>query len=112
EDELRAASLSVRIVGGVAFYERMEIKDALSYLVLLRNPKSDAHLQRIINRPARKIGKTTVGRLVEHAAARGVSLWEALGDAKAAGLSAGVAKRVAQVKAMIEELRALVDTVP
>lgn len=112
EDELRTAGLSVRILGGVAFYERMEIKDAISYLVLLRNPRSDAHLTRIINKPPRKIGKTTVGRLVEHAAARGTSLHESLADAKAAGLSASAAKRVAAVGAMLEELRALVDTLP
>src|SRR5690606_38198689 len=112
EDELRQMALSVRIVGGVAFYERMEIKDVLSYLVLLRNPKSDAHLVRIINKPPRKIGKTTVGKLAEHAAARGISLWDALAQGRDAGLSPAVANRVAGVRAMIEELAAVSREVP
>jgi DNA helicase-2/ATP-dependent DNA helicase PcrA len=111
EDELRQMALSVRIVGGVAFYERMEIKDVLAYLILLRNPKSDAHLIRVINRPPRKIGKTTVTKLVEHAAASGTSLWEALGQGREAGLSAAVASRVAQVRALIEELRGISENV-
>jgi DNA helicase-2/ATP-dependent DNA helicase PcrA len=112
EDEVRAMALGVRIVGGVAFYERMEVKDALSYLILLRNPASDAHLTRIINRPARKIGKTTVTRLVEHAGAQGISLWAALVDPKAAGLKPAAAKRVKEFRELMVKLRELVDTMP
>ncbi len=112
EDEIRTMGLGVRIVGGVAFYERMEVKDALSYLLLLRNPASDAHLTRIINRPPRKIGKTTVERLAEHAAAQGVSLWEALADPKAAGLKAAAAKRITEFRDVMQSLRERVDELP
>lgn len=105
EEQLRRAGLSCRIIGGVAFYERMEVKDVLSYLAVLINPNSDVHLQRIINRPARKIGKTTVGRLLEYAVVEGITLWEALAQPTAAGLARAAAKRVGQVVALIEGLR-------
>ena len=57
EDALRRENLTYRIIGGVRFYERKEIKDALAYLKLLLNPHDDVSLRRIINTPARGIGK-------------------------------------------------------
>jgi DNA helicase-2/ATP-dependent DNA helicase PcrA len=57
EDALRRENLSYRIIGGVRFYERKEIKDALAYLKLLLNPHDDVSLRRVINTPARGIGK-------------------------------------------------------
>jgi len=106
EEHLRRAGLTCRLVGGVAFYERMEVKDVLSYLTVLLNPSSDVHLQRIINRPARKLGKTSVDRMVERAALEGVSLWQALHEPTAAGLARPAAKRVLEFVGMIEGLRA------
>lgn len=105
EEQLRRSGLRCRIIGGVAFYERMEVKDVLSYLTVLLNPSSDVHVQRVINRPARKIGKTTLGRLQERAGAEGISLWEALREPLAAGLSRAAAKRVHEFVAIIEGLR-------
>ena len=106
EEQLRRAGLSCRIIGGVAFYERMEVKDVLSYLTVLLNPHSDVHLQRIINRPARKLGKTSVTRLQEHAAAEGTSLWQAMHEPQAAGLGRPAAKRVLELVGLLEGLRA------
>ena len=57
EDALRRENLAYRIIGGVRFYERKEIKDALAYLKLLLNPHDDVSLRRVINTPARGIGK-------------------------------------------------------
>jgi DNA helicase-2/ATP-dependent DNA helicase PcrA len=57
EDAMRRENLAYRIIGGVRFYERKEIKDALAYLKLLLNPHDDVSLRRIINTPARGIGK-------------------------------------------------------
>jgi len=57
EDALRRENLAYRIVGGVRFYERKEVKDALAYLKLLLNPHDDVSLRRVINTPARGIGK-------------------------------------------------------
>lgn len=105
EDALRTSGLGVRIVGGVAFYERAEIKDIIAYMVVLQNPASDAHLARILNRPARGLGKSTEQKLLEHAAATGTSLWAALLDARAAGVSAAAIKKLAAFVAMITELR-------
>lgn len=105
EEQLRRVGLSCRIIGGVAFYERMEVKDVLSYLTLLLNPHSDVHLARIINRPARKIGKTSLTRLQDRAAAEGQSLWDALSEPTAAGLGKSAAKRVHEFRGMIEGLR-------
>ncbi|MBC8071001.1 MAG: UvrD-helicase domain-containing protein [Deltaproteobacteria bacterium] len=111
EDALRTAGLSVRIIGGLAFYERTEVKDVLAYLVVLDNPASEAHLVRAINRPARGIGNTTVQKLLALASLRSISLWDALADARAAGLSPAAAKKVAGFVMLIEELRALVPKV-
>jgi DNA helicase-2/ATP-dependent DNA helicase PcrA len=105
EDEVRRSGLSCRIVGGVAFYERQEVKDALAYLHVLRNPSSDAHVLRILNRPTRGIGKTTIARLAERAGALGQPLWAALQDPAAAGLKTGAARRVTAFVEMIAGLQ-------
>jgi DNA helicase-2/ATP-dependent DNA helicase PcrA len=63
EDALRRSGIAYRIIGGVRFYERKEIKDALSYLRLLLNPHDDVSLRRVINVPARGIGKGVMDSL-------------------------------------------------
>jgi DNA helicase-2/ATP-dependent DNA helicase PcrA len=82
EEGLRVANVPYVIVGGVRFYERAEVKDVLAYLRLMLNPNDDVALLRVINTPARKIGKTTSDRLIAHAAARQTALWKiiAAGD--------------------------------
>jgi len=93
EDALRRARVPHQVVGSVQFYERKEIRDLLAYLKLTANPADEVSLQRIINQPKRKIGDTTVARLVacarEHAIAAGDLvmrpdlLHDALGNAAA-----------------------------
>ena len=80
EAQLRAARVPYVIVRGTSFYERAEVKDAVSYLRLALSPRSDLDLERIINRPPRGIGEKTVERLRAHATARGVPLFDALGE--------------------------------
>ena len=63
EDGLRQANIAYVVLGGVGFYERKEIKDALSYLKLILNPHDDIALRRIINVPARGIGKGVMDAL-------------------------------------------------
>ncbi|TDN86416.1 DNA helicase-2/ATP-dependent DNA helicase PcrA [Salegentibacter sp. 24] len=63
EDALRKKEIPYRIYGGLSFYQRKEIKDVLSYLRLLINPKDEEALKRVINYPARGIGQTTMDRL-------------------------------------------------
>ncbi len=105
EEQLRRAGMACRIVGGVAFYERMEVKDVLSYLTVLLNPHSDVHVARVVNRPARKIGKTTVTRLQDYASAEGISLWAAMAQPSGAGLGRAAIKRLQAFVALIDTLR-------
>ncbi|MFN7728115.1 MAG: ATP-dependent helicase, partial [Bdellovibrio sp.] len=63
EEQLRTHGLPYKIVGGVRFYERMEIKDILGYLKLSLNPSDDMAFKRVVNTPARGIGKTTVEKI-------------------------------------------------
>ncbi|BDG03620.1 ATP-dependent helicase [Anaeromyxobacter oryzae] len=80
EAALRAARIPYVIVRGTSFYERAEVKDAAAYLRLALNPASDIDLERVVNRPARKIGEKTVERLRAHATAKGIPLYEAIAD--------------------------------
>lgn len=67
-----------RIIGGVKFYARREVKDVLAYLYAILNPNDTLSLLRIINVPSRKIGQTTMGYIQAYAAAHHLTLWEAL----------------------------------
>ena len=77
EEALRRHRLPLQVVHGVEFYQRAEIKDLLSFLHLANNPKCDAAVLRVINVPTRGIGKTSVGKLAEHARDHGLSLLDA-----------------------------------
>jgi DNA helicase-2/ATP-dependent DNA helicase PcrA len=78
EESLRRNNLPYRVVGGLRFYDRAEVKDLLAYLRVVHNPEDDVSLLRIINKPARGIGKTTLERMVEAATRGGSSLNTAL----------------------------------
>jgi superfamily I DNA/RNA helicase len=81
EEALRRYNISYTMVGGFSFYERAEIKDLLAYLRMVRNPHDSMALQRVINTPARGIGKTTMETLERLALETGVSTWDAVGAA-------------------------------
>ncbi|MDE6540688.1 MAG: UvrD-helicase domain-containing protein [Muribaculaceae bacterium] len=83
EEALRKRNIPYRIYGGLAFYQRKEIKDAVAYLRLSVNPDDDEALRRIINTPARGIGETTLKKVTAAAMRDGVSLWQVLSDAEA-----------------------------
>jgi len=78
EDALRRENIPYTIVGGLKFYERMEIKDILAYLRVLVNPRDEMALRRIINVPRRGIGNTTMERLANFAAIEQISLFDAM----------------------------------
>ncbi len=78
EEALIKNGIPYRVYGGLRFFERQEIKDALAYLRLLNNRDDDASLERIINLPPRGIGNRTVEALRETARAEGISMWQAL----------------------------------
>jgi len=81
EEALRRYNISYTMVGGFSFYERAEIKDLLGYLRLVRNPHDSMALQRVINTPARGIGKTSLETLERLALETGQSTWDAIGAA-------------------------------
>jgi DNA helicase-2/ATP-dependent DNA helicase PcrA len=81
EEALRRCGIGYSMVGGFSFYERAEIKDLLSYLRLVRNPHDSMALNRIINTPARGIGKTTLETLERLALETGQSTWDSIGAA-------------------------------
>jgi DNA helicase-2/ATP-dependent DNA helicase PcrA len=76
EEQFRTRNIAYQLVGGTKFYERLEIKDILAYMKLILNPTDDVAFKRVINVPARGIGKTTVDRLEEFSAAHDISLIE------------------------------------
>jgi len=81
EEALRRYQLKYHVVGGFSFYERAEIKDMISYLKVIHNPDDSISLQRVINTPARGIGKTTIETIERLALETGLSLWGAIGEA-------------------------------
>lgn len=87
EEALRNRNLAYRIFGGLAFYQRKEVKDAVSYFRLAVNPDDDEALRRVINTPKRGIGETTVAKLVSAAVAADTSIYRVLLNPEAAGLS-------------------------
>ena len=78
EDALRKRDIPYRIYGGLSFYQRKEIKDVLSYLRLIINPKDEEALKRVINYPARGIGQTTIERLIVTASKYDRSVFEVM----------------------------------
>ncbi|EYF03006.1 ATP-dependent helicase [Chondromyces apiculatus] len=78
EEVLRSERIPYQIIGGTRFFERAEIKNLLSYLRVVVNPRTDVDLHRIINVPSRKIGSTTIDRLIQVADNLRVSLYDAI----------------------------------
>ncbi|MGB8130664.1 MAG: UvrD-helicase domain-containing protein [Candidatus Angelobacter sp.] len=81
EEAMRRYQLPYQVVGGFSFYERAEIKDMISYLKLINNPQDSIALLRVINTPARGIGKSTVETLERLSLETGMSLWSAISEA-------------------------------
>jgi DNA helicase-2/ATP-dependent DNA helicase PcrA len=92
EEALRYFNLPYRVVGGLRFYDRAEVKDLLAYLRVVANPQDDVSMLRIINTPARGIGKTAVTRLTDAASRAGTSVWEALRQVEQDGAQASAAR--------------------
>ena len=78
EEQMRKDGIPYRIYGGLSFYQRKEIKDVIAYFRLIANPNDEEAFKRIINYPARGIGDTTVGKIIQTAQQYGVSLWQVI----------------------------------
>jgi DNA helicase-2/ATP-dependent DNA helicase PcrA len=94
------------IVGGLKFYERMEIKDMIAYLRVIFNPNDEISLLRIVNVPGRGIGAATVAKLRAFAQGRGASLYDALLEPEAAGLAPRLCGKVRELRNLLAEFRA------
>ena len=87
EEHLRRQNIAYRVFGGLSFYQRKEVKDALAYLRLVINLKDDEALKRIINYPKRGIGATTMSKVSAVASQQNTCLWDALATFEATGRS-------------------------
>lgn len=105
EESLRKRNIPYRIYGGLSFYQRKEIKDAIAYFRLAVNPDDDEALRRVINYPARGIGETTMRKLQAAASAAEVSMWSIISDPKP--YNTGIASATLKKLDVFRELIAL-----
>jgi DNA helicase II / ATP-dependent DNA helicase PcrA len=100
-------------VDALRFYERAEIKDAMGYLRVIVNPKDSLSVKRVVNLPARGLGKNSLALLEQYAATQGISLWEALEKAHAiSGLSTGARNGIQIFRGLIQKFQEVAMTLP
>lgn len=105
EDHMRSHSIPYKLIGGVKFYERMEIKNILAYMNAFLNPTDDVSLTRIINVPARGIGKTTVDKIEDYAIEHKITFYDAiLKVAEQRLVHAGAARKLREFRDMMDRL--------
>ena len=107
EAAFKRNGIPYRIIGGIRFFDRAEVKDMLAYLCVVNNPNDDLRLSRIINNPPRGIGATTIERAQAIAAQTGSSLWQVVRRAREFPELQKAAPRLDQFTDMMEELRRL-----
>ena len=111
EIELRKQGVAYRVYGGPSFFDRKEIKDVLAYCRLLCNVHDEEAFRRVVNYPARGIGKTSQDALIAAAHAHGVSLWQVANDPVPYAFNAGRTQgKISQFCMLIEGLREMVET--
>lgn len=109
EESLRRMNIAYTIYGGLSFYQRKEIKDFLAYLRVIINPRDEEALKRIINYPARGIGKTSLDKAILAANENNLSLWEVLARANEFGFKASVLESISQFVTMIKSFTSLLQ---
>jgi len=110
EETFLRSAIPYKVVGGVRFYERKEVKDFLGYLRVLVNPEDEISLRRIINTPKRGIGDRALDVIDLHAATTGISFWRALCDAAhAPGIPARSLVAIQDFIHLLDSLRTLVE---
>ncbi|GGA53246.1 ATP-dependent DNA helicase PcrA [Kroppenstedtia guangzhouensis] len=109
EEVLMKSNIPYRMVGGLKFYERKEIKDLLAYLRLVVNPDDDLSLRRVINVPKRGIGQATVDKIAAFADREGISMMQALLEVEGIGLSNRFLRPLEKFTGLIKELNAMME---
>lgn len=104
EESLRKRNIPYRIYGGLSFYQRKEVKDAIAYFRMAVNPDDDEALRRIINYPTRGIGDTTLKKLIGKAIEDGRSVWNVIStiDDETLGMNSGTRKKLNEFKGLIQ----------
>jgi DNA helicase-2/ATP-dependent DNA helicase PcrA len=106
EDTLVRAQIGYQVIGGTKFYERAEVKDAISYLILLSNPQDAGAFARVANSPKRGIGQTSLSRVLAHSNTMDEPIWEAAVDPEAVpGLGSAAIKAIGRFMATMTVLR-------
>ena len=105
EEALRRMGIAYRIYGGMSFYQRKEVKDFIAYLRLVVNPSDEEALKRIINFPARGIGKTSMDKAVLLANENNCSVWDIISNASKYGYRAGTLESIGNFVTMIKMFR-------
>lgn len=109
EEALRRMGIAYTIYGGISFYQRKEIKDLVAYLRIIVNPRDEEALKRIINYPARGIGKTTIDKLVLMANEQDISMWDALCKAGELGFRSGTKELLEEFVIMIKSFASMLE---
>lgn len=112
EEGLIREGIPYKIVGGLKFYERKEIKDIMAYLMLVYNQKDHISFDRIINVPKRKIGEKTIVTISEHAVEKGISKFEACFDLEELNLPKMASASIESFVSMMEMLMIKKDVMP
>jgi DNA helicase-2/ATP-dependent DNA helicase PcrA len=102
EESLRRMGIPYTMYGGISFYQRKEVKDLVAYLRVIVNPKDEEALKRIINYPARGIGKTSIDKAVLFANENNISMWDVLVNAPRFGYKANTAEIIEGFVTMIK----------
>lgn len=107
EESLRRMNIPYKLVGGTSFYQRKEIKDYLAYLRTIVNPADEENLKRIINYPARGIGKTSIDRISVFAAQNNITFWDAIQSPAAVGIKGAGATAIESFVYLIKSAQAM-----
>lgn len=110
ENVFARSGIPYRILGGMRFFERKEVKDILAYLCVINNPADNLRLKRIINEPKRKIGETTVAAVEKLAQAEGCSMYEIMRNAHKYTALAKTAQKLSDFAVIIDTLREIART--
>lgn len=105
EEYFVRVGIPYRVVGGTRFYDRREIKDALSYLRAINNPIDEVSIKRVINNPKRGVGDTSVAKVDAYVAETGVGFMDALRQAAEAGVTGKALKGIASFVHLIDDLK-------
>jgi len=109
EESLRRMGIAYKIYGGISFYQRKEIKDMVAYLRVIVNPNDEEALKRIINYPARGIGKTTIEKLVIIANEQNIPMYQVVQRAAENGFKAGTLEALQNFVTMIKYFQSMLD---